>query len=729
MKRLLYLLAVIAGVGVLMSGMIVAFAAIGGKAVHGVATAQEISLPPITNRLQEPSTVYADDGQTVLATLSGPEFRQPVALSQVSKTLVTAVLDTEDHGFYLHGGFDVPSIVRAFVDDAQGTGLQGGSTIPQQLVKQLYLTSERTLSRKIREAVLADRLEQRYSKDQILQAYLNTIYLGSGAYGVQAAAQTYFGVPASRLTLPEAALLAGMIQNPNGYDPILQPAAARDRRKEVLDRMAVLHDITPAQSAAADRTPLPTVIATTASPTVIEKDPVAGYYVNQVKNFLLDGSQILGTTYAERYNALFEGGLKIVTNLDPGMQAAAEQAVNTDTPTNSQGYEEGLVSVEPGTGKVRALVGGTGATGTNAQQFDVVTQGTRQPGSGFKLFTLLAALQQGYSVYDTVDSHGPCGILFPGNISLATTPIKNDAGPGGGVISLVQATAGSVNCAYIRLAHEVGLPNVISMAQSLGLSASEIPHSKYDYIPSVVIGAAAVKPIEMAGAYAAVADGGIFHAPSFINTVSDRTGAVIYHGVDPGHRVFSSQVAAEADVALRAVVTSGTGRAASLYNRPVAGKTGTTSNNVDAWFNGFTPQLETTVWMGNLHGEVPIVIGGVAVFGADYPARTWHDYANTVLTGQPIVQLPSVVPGLLPTTRFITSASLVHDDVLDHNAGGSYSCPGFQGFPCPGGNNGTGSQRTTVTSGPPVTTPATTVPTTPASTTPTTKPRKKGPGH
>ncbi|HET6875838.1 MAG TPA: penicillin-binding transpeptidase domain-containing protein, partial [Acidimicrobiales bacterium] len=333
-----------------------------------------------------------------------------------------------------------------------------------------------------------------------------------------------------------------------------------------------------------------------------------------------------------------------------------------------------LVSIDPATGAVRALVGGPGA---NFNQYDVML-GERQPGSGFKLFTLLAALQQGYSVFDTVDSHSPCGIKFPGNADLAKKPINNDDGPGGGTISLVAATAGSVNCAYIRLAHEVGLPNVLAMAYQLGISQREVPPSTYDYIPSVVIGAAAVEPIEMAGAYATVADNGVFHKPSFINYVNDRTGNQIYNGLNPGTRVFSPQVAAEADVALRAVVTGGTGTAASLYNRPVAGKTGTTSNNVDAWFNGFTPQLETTVWMGNFKSDnVPIYIPGFGyVYGANFPAHTWHDYSAIVLANDPVLPLPGVVPGLLPPTRFITSLALVADDVLDHNGGGYSQCSG-----------------------------------------------------
>jgi membrane peptidoglycan carboxypeptidase len=677
-KRLLRFVAVTAAAAILLSGTVIGVAVIGGDALHHAASAQELALPPISSRLQEPSVVYADDGKTVLATLSGPEFRQPITLSQVSKTLVTAVLDTEDHGFYVHGGFDVTSIVRAFVSDAQGGGIQGGSTIPQQLVKNLYLTDVRSVSRKIKEAVLADRLEQKYPKNEILTAYLNTIYLGGGAYGVQAAAEHYFQEPASRLDLAQSALLAGMISDPNGYDPILQPAAARDRREQVLDRMVVYHDITPAQEAAALEVPLPT-----AAPAPPPADAVSNYYVNQVKNFLLDDSTALGTTYAERDDALFEGGLKIITNLDPTMQAQAEQKVAQDTPVNQGGFVEGLVSVDPATGAVRALVGGTG---TNNSQFDVMTEGERQPGSGFKLFTLLSALEQGYSVYDTLDSNAPCAIEFPGNDSLVANPIHNDAGPGGGTITLVDATANSVNCAYIRLAHEVGLPNVIDMAQSLGISPQEVSHKQYDDIPSVVIGSASVHPIEMAAAYAAVADEGVFHAPSFIDTVEDRTGSVIYSGLQPGHRVFSTQIAAEADVALRAVVTSGTGTAASIYDRPVAGKTGTTSNNVDAWFNGFTPQLETTVWMGNLKSDsVPIIIDGVAVYGADYPARTWHDYSAAVLADQPVEQLPAVAYGLLPPTRYVTSPSLVHDDVLAHN-GGYYSGSGSSGAGSYSGN-------------------------------------------
>ncbi len=656
MRHLVRLVALIAGAATLVAGTLAAVGVVASSAYHGSAVAKEIPLPPLTSQFQLATTIYASDHKTVLAVLRGPELREPVALSQVSKVMVTAVLDTEDHGFYVHGGFDLRSIARAAVHDVSGQGLQGGSTIAQQLVKQVYLTPSQTLSRKVREVVLADRLEREYTRNEILQAYLNTIYLGNGAYGVQAAAETYFSEPASALDLAQAALLAGMIQDPNGYDPILNPAAARIRRSEVLSRMVYYKDITQAQAAAANLVPLPG-----AKPPPPSLTGTNNYYVLQVKNELLGPGSPLGSTYAERYAALFEGGLKIYTNMSPTAQAAAEAAVAANTPANNVGYEEGLVSIDPADGAVEALVGGSGAA---ASQFDVMTQAERQPGSGFKIFTLLAALEQGYSVYDTVDSQSPCYISFPGNNSLLTKPINNDTGAGGGVITVVDATANSVNCAYMRLARQIGLPNVVSMAQRMGVSEVTAADA---YIPSMVIGAIAVHPIEMADAYATLADGGVYHAPSFISSIVDRSGAVIYRGDQPGKRIFSTQIAAEADVAFRAVVQYGTGTAAALGNRPVAGKTGTTSHNVDAWFNGFTPQLATTVWMGALKGEIPIVIDGLTVYGANYPASTWHDYSAAVLADQPVLNFPTPKASLVPPAKYVTSPALVAADVRDHN--------------------------------------------------------------
>lgn len=655
-----------------LSGTVVGLTAIGSSAIHQTATARDLPLAPLESKEQAGSMVYADDGKTVLAELTGPEFRQPVNLDQVSKPMITAVLDTEDHDFYLHGGFDITSIVRAMLHDVSGPGLQGGSTIPQQLAKQLYLSSTHSLSRKIKEVVLADRLERHYGKNQILQAYLNTVYLGNGAYGVQAAAETYFHEPASRLDLAQSALLAGMIQDPTGDDPAMHPDSASDRRGEVLQRMVTYRDITPAEAFSASKAPLPKP-----QPPPIPSLPSASYYVAQVRDELLGAGSPLGSTYAERYQQLFEGGLRIYTNLDPSEQADAEDAVAVDTPANDGGFEEAMVSIDPGTGRVRALIGGSAGS-----KFDIITQGTRQPGSGFKIFTLLAALEKGYSIYDTVDGDSPCGVKFPGNSSLAVNPIRNYSSSEGGVYTLVKATANSVNCAYIRLAHEVGLSNVVAMAQRFGISEVS---SKDDIIPSMVIGSIAVHPLEMAAAYAALANGGVYHTPSFVDRVVDSTGSLIFQDHHQGKRVVSTQIAAEADQAFQAVVQYGTGSAANLSNRQVAGKTGTTDNNVDAWFNGYTPQLESTVWIGNIQGEVPIVIGGAPVFGADYPARTWHDFTAAALGDQPAVAFPAVDGAGLPPTEYITSPSLVADDVSDHNGGyyGYYPPPTYYQYTTP----------------------------------------------
>jgi membrane peptidoglycan carboxypeptidase len=694
--KLLRLVALVAAGALLLTGTIVSLSSLGDHLFHNAASAQEMPLPALASTLLEGSTVYADDGHTVLAVLQASQYRKPVGLNQVSKTAIKAVLDTEDHRFYLHGGFDIPSTVRALAADSSGSGIQGGSTITQQLVKQLYLTSQRTVSRKIKEAVIADRLAREYTKDQILQAYLNTIYLGNGAYGIEAAANVYFGEHASQLNLAQSALLAGLIQNPSGYDPIANPIGARDRRAEVLARMVHYGDISETQATAADAVALPTAVVAPA----VSGDEITDYYVQQVVTQLLGTGSPLGSTYQERYAALFEGGLKIYTNLDPGLQALAEQTIANDTPANNRGFQEAMVTIDPTTGKVRAMVGGTGFSQAAGSHFNIITEGNRQPGSGFKIFTLLAALEQGYSIYDTVDGESPCAVKFPGDNDLVSHPINNDEGNGGGILTLLNATAQSTNCAYVRLAHEVGLPNVANMARALGITTN-LAIGPGVYPPSMVIGAVAVPPIEMAAAYATVADNGVYHTPTFIDHIVDRTGATIYSGAAPGRRVIPAWVAAEATVAFQAVVQHGTGTAAEIYNRPVAGKTGTTSSSVDAWFNGFTPQLETTVWMGNLAAEVPMFdVGGVGeVYGGTFPTITWHAFMAAALANQPVLAFAPLDTALLPRAHYITSPSLVADDVLNHNFGGYANPSNGNGPPT---STGSPAPTTPAPSSPPV---------------------------
>jgi len=656
-RSLVRLAAVSAVAGTLLAGLLAAVCYSVDRLVHGAASAKEVPLGNLVTTPDVPSVIYAADG-SVLATLRSAQNRQPVPLKDISPLLVAAVLDTEDHNFWVHGGVDLESIVRAALADIRAGGaVEGGSTIAQQLVKNYYLSDEKTLARKVREAVLAERLEQRYSKAQVLDAYLNSVYLGSGAYGVQAASEEYFGKSAAHLDLAQAALLAGLIQAPSAYDPLYNPSGARQRRSEVLARMLHYGSVTPAEAAAANRAPLPVAV----------HDPPGvpytsyGYYVDQVVGQLLE-NPALGSTVAQREHALYAGGLKIFTNEVPSLQSYADKVAVADIPPALHGVVAAFAVIDPRNGNVEALVGGPSSGGG---YFDAATQGERQPGSGFKLFTLIAALEQGYDVYDSVLATSPCAIRFPGVPSQygynLQHPLHNDPGSPNGVVTLVQATALSVNCAYLRLGYVVGLQNVVRAARSMGISS---PLSASN--PSLVIGTEAVKPIEMASAYATVADGGIYHRPSFINRVLGPGGQLLYNGESPGRRVFSQQVADEAIVALQAVVQYGTGTAAALPGVDVAGKTGTTSNSVDAWFNGVTPTLACSVWMGDPAGEVPMYVNGQEVYGASYPAQIWHDVVAYALRGAPPSQFPAPDPALMPPVEYIDTPGLQRDDLISH---------------------------------------------------------------
>ena len=684
MRSLLRLLsAVIMGAVAVVGALVAVPVAVQGLWRHA-ATSTASPIAPLSEVTSTGSTVYAADG-TVLAVLHSSVTRLPVPLSKVPKVLVTALLDTEDHYFYVHGAIDYKSELRALLHDAGGGGLQGGSDITQQLVKNVYLTDQRTITRKLKEAFIASRLLHMYSKNQILDAYLNTVYLGSGAYGMAAAAQAYWGEPIQKVTLPQAALLAGLVQNPSAYDPVANPVAARIRRSEVLGRMRFYHDITAAQYAAADAAPLPTRVAVTqTAPSGID-----GYYVQQVEDQLLGPTSPLGGTPSSRYAAVFDGGLKIYTNLDPALQADAEAAVTAVTPPNTAGYKEALVSIQPSTGDVRALIAGQHYSPANS--FDVVTQGRRQPGSGFKLFTIVPALEQGDSIFDPVEASSPCPIPFPGNNSYVKTPAHNDVGDGQqGVVTVQDATALSLNCAYLRMAHQVGLAAVVHTAEQFGIPASEMKPVIGD--PSLVLGSAGVSQLQMSAAYAALADNGVYHAPQFINRVVDRTGSVIYAQPTAGRRVVPANLVGQADAAFQSVVQYGTGTAAAIPGRPVAGKTGTNNGPTDAWFNGFTPQLESTVWMGDPRSEAhQVVIGGALVYGGMYPAQTVHDFLAAALASSPVQQFPAIDTAAVAPSQFIPVVTGPTPTVLPVLQGGGFPGAAGSGSAAGSGLSGSGS--------------------------------------
>jgi membrane peptidoglycan carboxypeptidase len=691
-RRLGRFISIVVAAALVVTGGTVATVALVSGAVTHVASATPSNLPPLTSSYAQPSVIYADDGKTVLAVLSAARNQKPVKLSQVSPVIIHAVLDTEDHYFYVHGAIDIPSILRALFHDTGGGGLQGGSDITQQLVKNVYLTDKRTIGRKIKEAVLAERVQHRYSRNQILQAYLNTIYLGSGAYGVEAASNEYFGTTAAHVTLPEAALLAGMIQNPNGYDPVINPEAARIRRGQVLDHMVQYHSITQAQANAANAAPLPTHVTLPQAAT----GRGYGYYAQVVIDQLLGtpsapvalDNNPLGSTYQQRYDALFQGGLKIYTNLDPRQQADARSAIAQDIVSVGAPYGDtgALAAVEPSTGKVRALVGGTGS---GRSSFDLATQAVRQPGSGFKLFTLLTAYEQGYSPNDTIDGTAPCPVPFPGDDAYVLHPPHNAAdGEGAGPITIDNATANSINCAFIRLGQKVGLPAIIAQAHTLGLTEDFKPY------PSIIIGGEGVTVLQMANAYATVADDGVYHTPSFIGRIVNNQGQVIYTGQQPGKRVIPEQVDREALVDFENVVLHGTGTAAALYGRQAAGKTGTTDNSTDAWFNGMTPQLTASVWMGNPKGDSARYgmrgVGGLSqVFGGDFPAEAWHTFMQAALANVSPATFPSPNPALIPPGKFLPSPgtggiSSSGNQSSASNNGTSFGTGGGTGFGVPG---------------------------------------------
>ena len=589
-----------------------------------------IDLGPLDRR----SYVYARDG-SLLATLRAEIDRQPVPLSTIPQHTIDAVLAVEDTEFYAHDGVNLRSTLRALARNVdEGATVQGGSTITQQLVKIELVGSEQTVDRKAREAVLARRLEQQMTKAEILERYLNTVYLGNGAYGVQAGAETYFGVGAAELDVAQSAFLAGMIANPSAFDPIRYPEASKERRAIALRRMAAVGRIYPEDAAALAEEPLPTEIN--------QMLPKAeDYFVEEVKQLLLDDVR-LGETREEREHAVFRGGLHIHTTLDPAAQLLAEASRNDvlaevspagtlpgTTPiaphpvTGAPRYATGaVVSVEPATGAIRAMVGGPGfRSDTDSGEFNITTRGVgRSGGSTFKVFVLMALLENGYVPNDLVSGSGPC--RFSGIPGLDPDPyrVENFGGSRGGTASILQQTLRSSNCAFVRLGQIVGVDKVVAQARRMGIS------TELEEVVSMPLGVEEVYPLEMAAAVASVANDGVYNAPYYIQRVDDAQGRTIFEHAPNPRRAMSRQSARLAADVLERNVQSGTGTRAKVPGHNAAGKTGTAQNSGDAWFVGFTPHLATAVWMGSPDDNEEVRIRGTGITGGSYPAEIWGRY-------------------------------------------------------------------------------------------------------
>jgi len=595
------------------------------------------SLRPLSQR----SVVYARDG-SVLAVLHAEENRVPVKLAEVPPHVVKAVLDIEDDRFYQHGGIDLRSLGRALVTNVSAGGVrQGGSTITQQLVKIALLSPKQDLHRKLKEAVLAIRLEQKMSKHEILERYLNTVYFGNGAYGVEAAAERYYGVKVGQLTMGQATMLAGLIRNPVGYDPFRFPDQAKARRSEVVRRMRQLGDLAPDTAAGIEGEPLPTKAADQAAERL-------DYFVDKVKQQLLNDSAYLGGTAKDRYQEVFSGGLSIHTTLDPHYQQLAQDKIKAILPDTQGRYTAALVSMDPRDGAVRALVGGPGF---EQAQYNIVTDGARQPGSSFKAFTLMAALEQGHSPNDTIDGTSPCSIPNPGGRPNPYVP-GNFEGEAGGVMTITDATVHSVNCAYARLEQVVGARTVVDVAHRMGIT------HKLQAIPSLTLGTEVVSPLEMVTAYATLAADGERNDPYFVESVQDRNGKTVFRFKPKPKRVVAAQNARVETQVLQQVVQRGTAVRAQVDGHQVAAKTGTADEYHDAWLVGYTPQLATAAWMGSPTGEVPMLnVGGIRVQGGSYPAQIWGAYMNAVLTGQPSIPFPQPDFELLPSSQQLSGPS------------------------------------------------------------------------
>jgi penicillin-binding protein 1A len=568
--------------------------------------------------------IYADNGKTILAVLRGSQARVLVGWGGISPWMKHAIVDIEDKRFYEHRGVDLHGILRALWTDVRHKqAAQGGSTITQQFVKNSLVHNERTIARKLKEAALAWQLEsgpQHWSKERILTAYLNTIYLGNGAYGVETAARTYFGHSAATLSLPEAALLAGIPEDPSRWDPVTHPQAARARRRVVLLAMLQQGHITHADFVRANRAPLPkpSDVHVPAGP-----NPKAPYFTNYVKQLLVD-----------RYgsSAVFGGGLRVRTSIDLKLQQAARAAIGKwldwpDAPAAA------LVALDPRDGRVLAMVGGRNY---RKSEFNLAVQGERQPGSSFKPFVLATALEEGIAPGSTLVSE-PVTLYLDGTF----WPVHNYEGAYLGPIDLQEATIQSDNSVYAQLTRIVGPGSVARTAHRQGIASPLRPYL------SIGLGGQAVNPLEMARAYAAFANGGFRvdgsldgNHPRAILAVGDKHATDIACGRAhvrcnflEKRRVLRPDTAAAVSAILQGVVSRGTGRRAALPDRPAAGKTGTTENYGDAWFVGYTPQLVTAVWVGYPDRLVPMttLYHGQPVAGGTFPALIWKTFVQAAL--------------------------------------------------------------------------------------------------
>ncbi|MCW2579945.1 MAG: glycosyl transferase, family 51, partial [Blastococcus sp.] len=558
----------------------------------------------------------------------GKQNRIEVPLDKVSDDAEHAVLAAEDRGFYTEPGVSPRGIARALFANVQGGGVeQGGSTITQQYAKNAFLTSERTFTRKVKEVFIALKMTRERTKEQILEDYLNTIYFGRGAYGIQAATETYFGGgsgSAQDLSVAQAAVLAASIRSPAAYDPERHPQRAKDRWNYVLDGMVATGWLT-AEDRAAQKYPF---VRSATKDRAEERKGPKGYIIAKVE-------EELAAKGAFTEEQLAAGGLVVQTTLRREAQEAAERAVEevvpepTDPQTSVQGA---LVAVKPGTGEVFAYYGGRSGNGG----FDYASDGLRQPGSSFKPYVLAAALKDGISLRSRFNGNNLRE--FDGRAE----PVENFDDRSFGRIDLVKATEDSVNTVYVDLADRIGPDKVAEVAHAAGIPASVKLAEQDGGKPSIDIGLGPyeVHVIDQAVGFATFAAKGVAAEPFLVKSVRQGD-EVVYTARIRTSRALDEGVAADTTYALRQVIEDGTGTRARLEERPAAGKTGTSSNNRDAWFVGFTPQLSAAVWLGRPRGTLNGTVAEGEVTGGRVSAAIWKQFMDAALEGQEALDFPA----------------------------------------------------------------------------------------
>jgi penicillin-binding protein 1A len=585
------------------------------------------------------SFVYAADG-SLLGSIPAERNRQPVKAADMSPWIRKATVAVEDRRFFEHNGLDLEGIARAAVADIRaGAIVEGGSTITQQLVRNLYISKERTVERKLKEACLAAKLDGAWTKHRILTTYLNQVYYGNQAYGIEAAAQTYFSKPARELNIAESALLAGLTQAPSVTNPFTAPQRALARRGEVLRAMLETGVITPRQFRLASSSGLGL------RPGKLYSEIREPYFFGYVRDRLIE---VYG---AERVRS---GGLQVYTTIVPRYQRLAEKAIREtlNLPTDPAAA---LISISPKTGAIRAMAAVVPNRPEN--QFNLVSQARRQPGSTFKTFVLAAAVEMGVNPDSTyyvsapfVYKTHPAGSCEDGSWWC----VKTYANDYYGWSSIRSATLRSDNAVYAQLTLDVTPEKVAEVARRMGVrSPLDVGGT---YVPSIGLGSIAVSPLDLASAYATLAAGGVYAEPMAIRKVILPDGTVDTEsgwGKPKRRRAISEGTAAIVTRILEQNVQSGTGTRAAL-GRPAAGKTGTNEEHADAWFAGYTPELATTVWVGYTAGEIPMEnVHGIAVTGGSFPAEIWRLFMSAALERREVVPFPepSSWPEWKPFTR------------------------------------------------------------------------------